>query len=209
MILYILPGQRVKFRNEIDQFFKLRKKVFCDQYGWVEPRPDGREVDRYDSLYNVYILYLDPDTGVVAGGARLMPTMGDTLMHSVWSDMLPKPDAYRAKDIWEVTRFCVDDSSDSSRKGNFVNRATLALSLAVMDFGSANNINQVIGVCEKKFFDMSGAYGAHAEIISTRIDENGTEISCGLWATNNEKGTLGWARGFIGGVEPALIKDVA
>lgn len=209
MIKYILPGQRIQNKKELDAFFELRKRVFCDQYGWVEARPDGKEIDRYDSLYNVYILYIDPDSGDVAGGARLMPTLGETLMHSVWSDMLPNKEAYRAKDIWEVTRFCVDDTSNKSRKGNFVNRATLALSLAVMEFGSANNIKQVIGVCEKKFFDMSSTYGAHAEIISTKIDENGTEISCGLWATNNEKDTLSWARGFIGGVEPALIREVA
>lgn len=209
MIIYILPGQRTKYRRELDQFFKLRKRVFCDQYGWVEALPDGREVDRYDSLYNVYILYTDPESKEVAGGARLMPTLGDTLMHSVWSDMLPQKNAYRSNDIWEVTRFCVDDSSNASRKGNFVNRATLALSLAVMEFGSVNGINQVIGVCEKKFFDMSSSYGAHAEIISTKIDENGTEISCGLWATNTEKGTLSWARGFLGNTEPAQLKEVA
>jgi N-acyl-L-homoserine lactone synthetase len=209
MIRYIEMAGRNECRTELLQYFRLRKQVFCDQLGWVQPKPGGLEHDEYDELYNIYILNIDDQDQVVTGGVRLMPTTGPTLMQNVWADMLPSPDDFRSPNIWEATRFCVDDCSNRTRKGNFVNRATLALSLAVMEFGSANGITHVIGVCERKFFDMSSAYGAHAEIISQRIDENGVEVCCGIWSTVAERSTLSWARGFLGDAEPALVRKVA
>jgi N-acyl-L-homoserine lactone synthetase len=209
MIKYIELPERSENQNYINDYFYLRKKVFCDQLKWVEPKENGLEYDDFDEMYNIYILNIDDQLGNVTGGVRLMPTTGPTLMHEVWSDMLPDPNDFRSPNIWEATRFCVDDTSNSTRKGNFVNRATLALSLAVMDFGSANGITHVIGVCERKFFDMAGAYGASAEIISTKTDENGIEIGCGIWSTNAEQQTLAWAREFVGNAPPITQYKVA
>ncbi len=209
MIRYIEMEERAGFRRELHQYFALRKRVFCDQLKWVEAKPGGLEFDEFDEMYNLYILNIDERDATVTGGVRLMPTTGQTLMHSVWSDMLPRPDDFRSPKIWEATRFCVDDASNRTRKGNFVNRATLALSLAVMEFGAANDITHIIGVCERKFFDMSGAYGAHAEIISNRIDDNGVDVCCGVWSTMNERSTLAWAKTFIGGAEPVNLRHVA
>ncbi len=207
VITYVELRERARYHEQLLQYMKLRKRVFCDRYGWVKPNPDGTESDSLDEACNLVILYMDPETGNVAGGVRLMPTTGPTLMHTVWSDMLPHPDDFRSPNIWEATRFCVDETSDSSRKRNFVNRATLALSLAIFDFGHTNGISHVIGVCEKKFFDMSSTYGAGAEIISAKTDQNGTEICCGLWSTGDAmRNTLGWARPFIGGTEPVKIE---
>jgi len=208
MIVYITPAERHKFRRELNAFFKLRKRVFCDTLGWVEASPDGREVDRFDAMFNVYILCLDDKTGEVAGGVRLMPTTGETLLHTVWSDMLPAGNDMRSRNIWEATRFCVDEEI-SSRKANLLNRATLMLSMAVADFGNANSISHVVAVCEHYFFSMAGAYGPQAEILSTKIDENGLEISCGMWSTASIQSMLTWSRALTGNAEPAIIQQVA
>jgi len=210
MIVYIEPAQRQANRYWLDEYFKLRKRVFCDALNWVPAGADGRERDAFDEMFHVVILKVDETEGTVAGGVRLMPTTGPTLMHSVWGDMLPSPDAYRSPDIWEATRFCVDDRSNATRKRSFVNRATLALSLAVLEFCDANGIDRVIGVCERKFFDMQRAYGTNAEIVSTKVDCNGTEISCGLWATDDRaRAGIGWARAFLGEAQPAQLAKVA
>ncbi len=208
MILYITPGLRHEYNKEILQYYQLRKRVFCDKLGWVAARADGLEIDRFDSLFNVYILCLDPDSGNVAGGVRLMPSTGPTLLHTVWADMLPHKDDFRSPNIWEATRFCVDEEI-SSRKSNLLNRSTLMLSMAVADFGNANGISHVIAVCEHYFFNMSGAYGPKAEIISTKTDENGLEISCGMWSTASIQSLLTWSRAITGNVEPAIVRKVA
>lgn len=210
MIVYIDRQNRHAYKQELEQYHRLRKKVFCDTLGWVPAGADGMERDAFDDLYNVVILHLDDGTGDVGGGVRLMPTLGPTLMHTVWHDLLPEPERYRSPTIWEATRFCVDETSNSSRKRNFVNRATLALSLAVLEFCDSNGINQVIGVCERKIFDMQRVYGTDAEILSTKVDENGTEIGCGVWDTGPKaRAGLAWASGFMGDVSPVHLPKVA
>ena len=210
MIHYIEPFSREQNSALLREYFMLRKSVFCDQLGWVEASADGIETDVFDDMFNVCILNLDDNTRSVTGGVRLMPTTGPTLMRRVWAGMLPRPDAYRAPEIWEATRFCVDDRSNRSRKRSLVNRATLALSLAVLEFCDANAIRQVIGVCEQKFFDMQRVYGTSARIISSKTDENGTEIGCGLWDTGPDaRAGLAWARAFLGESEPLRLAQVA
>ncbi|MCB1454879.1 MAG: GNAT family N-acetyltransferase [Nitratireductor sp.] len=210
MIQYIEMQQREEKAHLLEQFFRLRKHVFCDSLGWVPPSPDGLENDEFDDRFNIVIVNVDEQTGMVDGGVRLMPTTGPTLLHKVWPDMLPDPDAFRSADIWEATRFCVGNLSNTTRKRNFVNRATLALSLSVLEFCSANGISHVVGVCEKKFFDMQRVYGTRAEIISSKIDENGVAISCGLWQTGRKaRSQIAWAKPFLGGVEPVLLSRAA
>ncbi|MCB1694276.1 MAG: GNAT family N-acetyltransferase [Pseudomonadales bacterium] len=210
MIVYVDRQNRHAYSQEMLQYHRLRKKVFCDTLGWVPASEDGTERDAFDDLYHVVILHLDDATGEVGGGVRLMPTLGPTLMHTVWSDLLPEPERYRSPNIWEATRFCVDETSNSSRKRSFVNRATLALSLAVLEFCDSNGIDQVIGVCERKIFDMQRVYGTDAEILSTKVDENGTEISCGVWDTGPQaRAGLAWAKAFMGEASPAQLPKVA
>ncbi|MEZ5872554.1 MAG: acyl-homoserine-lactone synthase [Nitratireductor sp.] len=210
MIHYIEMHERETQTDLLEQYHRLRKQVFCDTLGWVEPTSDGLEMDEFDDRFNVVIVNVDEETNMVNGGVRLMPTTGPTLLHKVWPDMLPDPDDFRSPNIWEATRFCVGNLSQVSRKRSFVNRATLALSLSVLEFCSANGISSVVGVCERKFFDMQRVYGTRAEIISSKTDENGLAISCGLWQTGNQaRSTIAWAKPFLGGVEPVLLKKVA
>jgi acyl homoserine lactone synthase len=208
MIVYVEPEGRARHAAEIDQYLKLRKEVFCDRLRWVAPGTDGMERDALDEEYNLYVLHLDDESGRVSGGVRLMPTTGRTLLHTVWADMLPQPELYRSPQIWEATRFCVD-SRASSRRANLANRATLALTLAVIDFAQANAVSQIIAVCESKFFEMTNAYCGDATIIQRRIDANGVDICCGLWSAEMDRSRIAWARQFIGGADPVRLDKVA
>ncbi|MGB7286753.1 MAG: acyl-homoserine-lactone synthase [Salaquimonas sp.] len=208
MILYVTPQNRHSYRSELNQYFKLRKKIFSDKLKWVRVENGEMETDRFDTMFNVYILHIDTESGKISGGVRLMPTTGPTLLHSVWQDMLPHKDDFRSPNIWEATRFCVDEDI-STRKSNLLNRTTLSLSMAVADFGHANGISNVIAVCEDYFFNMAGAYGPQAEIVSTKFDENGLKISCGIWSTSSIQSMLTWSRALTGNSEPAIIREVA
>ena len=208
MILYIAPGKRYVYHNELKQYFALRKKVFCDKLGWVAANPNGIETDNFDRQYCVYILYIDDESGLVGGGVRLMPTTGPTLLHDVWPDMLPNPEDFHSPNIWEATRFCVDETI-SSRKSSLLNRATLSLTMAVAAFGNSNGISHVVAICETYFFEMCGAYGPKPEIIGKKVDENGLEISCGMWETEKLRSVLTWSQAIIGNAEPVIVSKVA
>ena len=67
VIIYIGQRDRARNRENIKQYLRLRKRVFCDRYGWVEPKPDCTESDALDNTYNVIVLYLDPNSQNVVG----------------------------------------------------------------------------------------------------------------------------------------------
>ncbi len=208
MIVYVEPFQRRGYRVQLEEYFKLRKQVFCQKLNWVEDDGTPFERDALDDAYCLYILYQESD-GRIGGGVRLMPTTGPTLLHSVWPDLLPDPEDFRAPTIWEATRFCVDEKLTDSRNRSLANKATMALSLATVDFAHRNGISHVIAVCERYFFDMGNSYSAKAEILSTKTDENGLEISCGIWDTKEATKSLEWARPFLGVDAPMMKENVA
>ncbi|MCF6321825.1 MAG: GNAT family N-acetyltransferase [Rhizobiaceae bacterium] len=208
MILYVEPCDRVRYARQLEEYFRLRKTVFCHKLGWVEDDGSPIERDEYDDGYCLYVLYQD-DNGVIGGGVRLMPTTGPTLLHTVWSDMLPDKDDFRSPNIWEATRFCVDDVKTETRNRSFANRATVTLSYASAEFAHRNGISHIIAVCEQYFFDMTNSYGGKAEILSNKTDENGLKISCGLWSTKEATAAMEWARPFLGSDAPLIAGDVA
>ena len=80
--------------------------------------------------------------------------------------------------MWEVTRFCIDETV-SSRKDSLLNKATRALSLAISELAHVNNIREVVAISQRYLFSMSGVLGPKAEIISSKIESDRTEILCG------------------------------
>lgn len=206
MIVFISTFNRIKYQKYLDEYYIIRKKIFCDELKWVLSNSDHYEKDKLDESYNVTILYVDSETDCVMGGVRLVPSLGNTLIHSVWNDMLPEPDDFRSPEIWEATRYCVNDSDVIGRKNKLVNRVSLALMFAILDFANNNGISSIIAVCEKKIVNMISVFTPSLEIISEKVDENNCEICCTLWSTGPEiREAIKWARPFVGGTEPVLI----
>ena len=197
MMRYVEPTSRIAEKRLLDEYFRLRKTIFCDRLGWVGAMADGREIDEFDAPYNVYALNIDEPTGQLAGGARLMPTTGPTLLHSKWAHLLPEPTRYRADDLWEVTRFCVDDRSES-RKSHFVNKPTVELAFGLLRFAAERGIGSLIGICELSFFSMAGAFGEEPEIIATHVDSRGLAYGCGIFNVDPEMKFMPWAGRIVG-----------
>ena len=84
---------------------RLRKRRFHDELNWDVSIQGDCERDLYDDLPCTYILDLRPEG--LAGGMRLMPTTGRTLMHDVFHSLMPEPAEFRAPETWEITRFCL------------------------------------------------------------------------------------------------------
>lgn len=206
MIVYIQPNDRSQYRDYVKQYFKLRKRVFCDHHGWVDANPDGTETDHLDEIYNLYILYVDQDSEEVLGGVRLNPSTGETLLHTAWADMLPDPNDFRSPNIWEATRFCVDEQKNTGRGQKFVNKIFLALMLAILDFANTNGITSIMAVCESRLVRMFKAFSGGPEIVATKTEADGCEIDFVVWPTDEAlRASFEWARPYIGGTQPIQI----
>jgi acyl-homoserine lactone synthase len=71
------------YADELDQYFRARHDVYVKERGWTElDRPDGREIDQFDTPAAVYLMAIDGKR--VVGGHRLVPTREPTLLTDVF-----------------------------------------------------------------------------------------------------------------------------
>jgi acyl homoserine lactone synthase len=110
MIVVIEKNNAHKYSNLVDEMYRLRARIFHDRLGWDVRVVDGKERDKYDDEGPVYIIYTDDEAREVKGSMRLLPTTGPTLLADCFADTLPNAALLSAPTIWEVTRFCIDDS---------------------------------------------------------------------------------------------------
>ena len=92
-----------------DPMYRLRYRTFCERLGWDVKVADGRESDEFDDRHSVYQLATD-DHGLVVGGWRLRPTTLPYMMKDVFPQLLGGRPAPECSDIWEISRFAVDES---------------------------------------------------------------------------------------------------
>ena len=72
MIHIVTPENEHLYRKQMAQVFRLRHKVFVEEMGWKAlAKPDGREIDQFDTKHAVHMLYLEG--GEVLGYQRLLP----------------------------------------------------------------------------------------------------------------------------------------
>ncbi len=107
MIHIVMPENAHLYREEMEQAYRLRHRVFVDEMKWTDlTKPDGREIDRFDDEHAARMLYIGGN-GRVLGYQRMLPSTRPHLL----SDVLSK----RCEDerpvgphIWEWTRYCVE-----------------------------------------------------------------------------------------------------
>src|SRR5262245_39506130 len=124
MIEIVQTGQSGKTPLLFDMH-RLRKRVFKDRMDWnVSITPGGLEVDSFDLPDTVYILALSKDRRVI-GSWRILPTSGPTMVGNIWPQFLKSIDMPADPNIWEASRFSVDNSiSDPVEGFNQVNVVT-------------------------------------------------------------------------------------
>jgi acyl-homoserine lactone synthase len=95
------------YREEMEQAYRLRHRVFVDEMKWTNlTKPDGREIDQFDDEYAVHMLYIGGN-GKVLGYQRMLPSTRPHLL----SDVLPQQcedERPVGPHIREWTRYCVE-----------------------------------------------------------------------------------------------------
>lgn len=112
----VTARNRARYHAYVEQHYRIRHDIYVGERQWLElARPDGREVDQFDTDDATYLLGIDAEAGVVCG-SRLVPTLKPHLMSEVFPDLALIYGLPRARDIYEWTRiFVVPERRASGR----------------------------------------------------------------------------------------------
>lgn len=171
MIRFLYADQLSQHPVLADSMFKDRAAQFKHRLDWeVTVDEHGREMDQYDVLNPLYIIYQNAD-GTHGGSVRVMPTLGRTMtnehfLHLTGGVRIASPL------IWECTRFCLAPDAQIG--------VAAALLAAGTEMGIRFGIEQALGVIYARTVPIYRRIGILPDIIGT--DGAGRDaISVGLW----------------------------
>lgn len=175
-----------------ETMFKDRAEQFKKRLDWdVTVDADGWEVDQYDTLNPLYIIWEQPD-GTHGGSLRIMPTVGRTMTAEHFGH-LTHGVRIESPLIWECTRFCLSPGATAG--------VAAALLAAGIELGLRFGLDQAIGVIYTKTLAIYGRIGHKPDVIGT--DNGGRDsISVCVWNVTEEGRDGICARA---GFPPALI----
>ena len=94
------------YEKYFDPYFRLRHDIYVKQRKWMAlDRPDGREIDQFDTDDAVYLFCLDK--GQLIGAMRALPTLSPTLLSDLFPDLsirgpIQRPDVYELSRVFVV-----------------------------------------------------------------------------------------------------------
>ncbi|WP_028734346.1 acyl-homoserine-lactone synthase [Rhizobium leguminosarum] len=130
--------------------YRLRARVFSDRLGWEVDVTAGCESDRFDALRPTYIL-ATAETGQLAGCARLLPTLGPTMVADVFPSLLPDGQLNGHAAMIESSRFCVDTALAEGRGDGSIHEATLTMFAGIIEWCFANGYTEIVTVTDLRF----------------------------------------------------------
>jgi acyl-homoserine lactone synthase len=111
MKLLVLTGTQLALDVPLQTaVFRRRHQVFVEKLGWEAiRRPDGLEVDEFDTPEAVHVIVVDSNTSddpKILSYTRLLPTTAPHLLSSVYPELMGdrQQDIPVGEDIWEWTR---------------------------------------------------------------------------------------------------------
>jgi acyl-homoserine lactone synthase len=140
MIHLVTPENEHLYRNEMDEAYLLRHKVFVEEMGWHDlAKPDGREIDRFDTKHAVHMLYIE--RGKVLGYQRFLPTTRPHLLSEITPELCDVERPVGAH-IWEISRHCVMPGQRFG--GRFACAIALSMGIAMVEWGLECGISKFI-----------------------------------------------------------------
>lgn len=169
---------RYIYANDLHNYPKLRRTMFrdrADQFktrlGWdVDVDCDGYEMDEYDRLNPLYVIWEQSD-GSHGGSMRFLPTTGRVMVNDVFGD-LTGDTTISSPLIWECTRFCLSQTAGSN--------VAAALMLAGGEIMTGFGIRHFVGVFDARMVRIYRLIGSSPEVLGS-VGEGREKISVGLW----------------------------
>jgi N-acyl-L-homoserine lactone synthetase len=149
MLQLITPDRYGEFVDELTEMHRLRYRVFKERLGWDVEVAGGLEVDTFDALQPTYLL-LRNFNGTVSGCVRLLPTRGPTMLREVFPILADGASIPSSDDIWESSRFALDDHKGAPSGERAVASPTYALFAGMIEFGLAHRLGKIVTVTDAR-----------------------------------------------------------
>lgn len=149
MLQLITPSTYGAFSDAIAEMCRLRYRVFKVRLDWDVQVKCDLERDHFDDLHPVYLIQRDRD-GRVCGCARLLPTLGPTMLRDVFPTLLNGEPMRASPAIWESSRFAVDVPDNALKAAGGIAVGTYELFAGLVEFGLAKELREIITVTDAK-----------------------------------------------------------
>jgi acyl homoserine lactone synthase len=108
-MLYLIKPDNYSFhRQDLDEMYKLRYRVFCKELKWEVKTHNGMEKDEFDQLNSYYVIYKDQDS-IIKGCLRLIEMTKECMFDGPFRFLLPDTLAsFKKPGYWEVSRLAID-----------------------------------------------------------------------------------------------------
>ncbi|MUZ74471.1 autoinducer synthesis protein [Agrobacterium vitis] len=157
-VLAISKPRNIQEARLLQQHHQLRARIFDNRLGWEVNVVDGQESDAFDLLDPTYVLAVS-DSGKVSGCARLLPTLGPTMVTEVFPSLIPERGLNAHLAMVESSRFCVDTSLEEGRGSGSVHEATLTMFAGIIEWCLTNGIIEIVTVTDLRFERILGRVG--------------------------------------------------
>ncbi len=180
MIHYIYAEDLHKFPVLRDTMFKDRAVQFKTRLNWeVTVNATGHEIDLYDTLNPLYVIY-ELEDGTHGGSVRFLPTTGQTMVNDHFLDVT---DGVRIESplIWECTRFCVSPRADAET----ARKVAAALLISSCEMGLQFGATDSVGVFDARMVRIYRRLGWEPTLLGSKGEGRET-TSVGLWELSEE-----------------------
>lgn len=171
MLRFVYGEELRKMPSLRESMFRDRAIQFHDRLKWdVGLTPEGLEIDQYDELNPLYVIWENSD-GVHGGSMRFLPTTGRTMVNEHFSHIVEDV-AFRSPFIWECTRFCLSENGSS-------NVASILMAGGA-ELMRQFEVRHFVGVFDSHMLRVYRRIRASPEVLGS-IGSGRGAISVGLW----------------------------
>ncbi len=147
-MIYMIDRTRFgEFIPQLTEMHRLRYRVFKERLNWDVTVSGDLEIDEYDALNPIYLLYCNSG-GRVEGGVRFLPTTGPNMLRNSFPALLGPNPAPQSARIWESSRFSLDIDAASQKTSSGVSQATLELIAGMLEFGVQRDLTDIVTVTD-------------------------------------------------------------
>lgn len=180
MIHVITKHNRHLYYDVLEDMHRLRHKIFVEERGWKKlTKPDGLEIDQFDTLNTTYFLKLSPDMKIL-GGMRIYPTTVPTQLNTIFRNSCVLANPPCSPLDYEWSRYFIADTTYRSATGKPVH---YELYTGILEYAHACGIRSLSGFIETQTFVRSGRMPWDMRQLGIPMEYGGTdgeEVGSGL-----------------------------